>query len=130
ETLTDMVTDAKHVTRAGRLFRKYVSDYVTRYKGARVIEFWELTNEMNLLADLDMKKRSCEKNTQDEICLISGNFSTAQMVGFLERTADLIRSVDPSKKISSGLALPRGSAYHLVRQPEWSAKGPDWTSDT
>jgi hypothetical protein len=49
---------------------------------------------------------------------------------FARRIAGSIKSLDPSRGVSSGYSLPRANATHLERQPEFSAHGPDWTPDT
>jgi len=41
-----------------------------------------------------------------------------------------IKSLDPSRPVTSGYSLPRPAAMHLTRRPEYGASGPDWTPDT
>jgi hypothetical protein len=41
-----------------------------------------------------------------------------------------IKSLDPSRPVTSGYSLPRPAAMHLTRRPQFGASGPDWTSDT
>ena len=49
---------------------------------------------------------------------------------FAREQAALIKSLDPSRPVTSGYSLPRGVAAHLERRPEFSAAGADWTPDT
>jgi Big-like domain-containing protein len=107
-----------------RLLARFLGDFISRYKERRTILFYEMGNELNLLADLDSRKQC-----KSEPC-IWGDFTTADMTKFAAETAALIKSLDPSRAISSGYSLPRPAAAHLARLPEFSGAGADWTPDT
>jgi len=111
---------------------EYAEELVDRYKDDDTILFWELTNEINLGADLDYGSRtstgiapSLGTPTQRDA---SDNYSTAEMADLMEDLADLIKGLDPTRLISAGYSRPRPNAYHLAASPEWS--GPDWTTDS
>jgi hypothetical protein len=112
-----------------KLLSRFVTEFVTRYRGRKTILFYELTNAFNNSADLDFEKRCAQRGDRPK-CQVSGNFSTDQLIAFSGRFANLIRSVDPSRLISSGYAMPRLQAEHLRARPQWSPRGPDWTHDS
>jgi hypothetical protein len=127
ETLADLIGNPASASRA--LLRRYMQEFIARYRSRATILFYELTNELNLEADLDIVAR-CRAVLPAANCAAYGNFSTARMQVFAREMARFIRSLDPSRDIGSGYALPRPSALHLAAQPEFSPNGPDWTSDT
>lgn len=108
-----------------RLLGQFIGDFIARYKEHKTILFYELGNELNLLADLDGQKRNCKADP-----CIWGNFTTADMTEFARRMAGLLRSLDPSRGVSCGYSLPRANAAHLERRAEFGGGGPDWTPDT
>jgi hypothetical protein len=124
EKSSQMITDPN--SRSYRLLERYVTEFVERYKSHPALYFYELTNELNLAADMDEELR-CKKDRPPEFCAPVGNISTSQMIGFTQRLATCIRKLDKSHLISSGFALPRGYAEHLRATPEfvnWSARRP------
>lgn len=127
ETLDRMVADPNSVSR--RLLVRYLTEFITRYRGRRTILFWELTNELNLEADID-SVALCRKVWTAEACATHGNFSTAQLNRFAADMVAVIKSLDPAHAVGSGYSLARPASYHLMRQPGFSAAGPDWTADT
>jgi len=127
ETLADLIANPASASRA--LLHRYLAEFIGRYRSRRTILFYELTNELNLEADLDIVGR-CLAVLPAGNCAAYGNFSTAQMQAFAADMARRIRSLDPSREIGSGYALPRPSAFHLAAQPEFSPAGPDWTDDS
>lgn len=109
----------------------YTYQLVSRYKDEPTILFWELTNEMNLLADLQfMNPYGFSNGNWIELGtsfmrLRRDHFTTDQMIPFLKEWAEFIRSIDRNHLISSGFSIPRPSAQHLRL-----AKGKgDWTED-
>lgn len=119
EGIRQLLTDPESVSR--KLFVKYTGEIVNRYKQHPAILFWELGNEWNLDADLDHDGRSGLKGN---------NFTTDELIQFIGFFTEHIRKIDSNHPISSGFSLPRPSAEHLRRQPEWSVGGPDWTEDS
>ncbi len=112
-------TDPNSVSR--QLWFKYVRGVVNRYKNHPAVLFWEIGNEWNLDADLDIDERLGTKGD---------NYSTRELLDFVHECSDLVRGVDLGHLISNGFSMPRPAAEHLRKQPEWSPNGPDWTSDS
>lgn len=123
ETRADLI--AKPNSRSFELAARYAREYIQRYRNRPGILFWELTNEMNLGADLDSKKR-CETSDRAQTngdektyCQASGNYSTDDMIGYMRRMANIVRNNDPTRPISSGFSIQRANAAALRRAPEW-----------
>jgi hypothetical protein len=110
------------------LLIQFIREFITRYKDRRTVLFYELTNEMNLQADLNLPKK-CMKEDRDNAC-VWDYFTTNEMVQFSRDLVTLIKSLDPSRLVASGYSIPRPAAMHLMHQPEFSALGADWTPDT
>ncbi|MGR8933850.1 MAG: Ig-like domain-containing protein [Gammaproteobacteria bacterium] len=127
ETVHDLLTDPQ--SRSSLLAERYIREFVQRYKHRRAVLFYELTNEFNLGADLDLAAR-CRKTLVAELCVPRSNYTTAEMIGYTRRFADLLHRLDPSRPVSSGFAIPRPSAEHLRAQPEWVSGKADWRLDT
>jgi hypothetical protein len=132
------------------LAEQYITELVTRYQGSDVILFWEIGNEFNLLADIDVSTCTvcngatngcgalaptlgtpCQRTSADDFfsCNPCRGVSTAQqdLNQFAQAIAQLIHSIDPSRQVSSGDGYPRPSAYHLSVSP---CPACDWTLDT
>jgi hypothetical protein len=127
ETVHDLLTNPK--SRSAQLAERYVQEFVLRYKDRKAILFYELTNELNLGADLDLVGR-CRKEQVLPLCEPKGNYTTDEMTGFTRRLAERIRGLDPSRPISSGFTVPRPAAEHLRARPEWITGRADFTLDT
>jgi hypothetical protein len=123
ETVTTLVRDPNSASR--RLLARFIGDFIGRYRGRKTVLFYELTNEMNLFADVDLRKK-CRPGAP---CAWD-NFTTAEMIEFSRDMVRQIKSLDPSRPVTSGYSLPRPAAMHLTRRPEYGASGPDWTQDT
>lgn len=129
ETLTDFIAKPTSASRA--LAMRFITDFVSRYRGRQTILFYELSNEFNLQADLDMVRHCHDEHSPDPAhCDSYGNFTSDQLGGFAHDMAALVHRLDPLHPLSSGYSAPRVSAFHLARHPEWSQKGPDWTVDS
>jgi len=111
-----------------RLLERYVSEFVTRYKTRKAIVFYDLANEFNLSADLDVEAR-CAKQKNAPLCASPVNITSEDVVVFLKRLATLIRSIDPQRVISSGYSINRPSAAHLRENPEWTGRKTSWAQD-
>lgn len=110
----------------------YTYQIVSRYKDEPTILFWELTNEMNLLADLAfMHPYGFSNGNWIELGtsfmrLRRDHFTTDEMIPFIKEWAGFIKSLDKNHLIGSGFSIPRPSAQHLR-----IAKGKgDWTEDS
>lgn len=130
ECVQDMLTNPD--SRSRQYLWLYTHQLVSRYKNEPTVLFWELTNEMNLGADLEFMfpyGRS-ELNPVHEgtafMRLRRDNFSTEQMIPFLKEWATFIKQIDPNHLIGSGFSAPRPAAQHLRRA---GGKG-DWTEDS
>lgn len=130
---------------------QYVTEFVTRYANEPAIAAWELGNEYNLLADLDVSSCNvcgtntnacgalapslgtpCQRSAADN--LFSCNTcrsvtSTQQDLGqFTSAIAQKVKSLDPLQRpFSSGNGYPRAAAWHLGKSP---CPACDWTLDS
>ena len=127
ESVRQFIVDRE--SRSYKLASKYIAEFIGRYKGRRTILFYELTNELNLGADLDLVGR-CRKQEFSKTCEVKGNYTTAEMIEFTRRLASIIRASDSTRLISSGFSAPRPIAEHLRARPEWSKGGGDVAKDT
>ena len=116
---------------ARALLFEYAQELATRYRDDPAILFWELTNEINLAADLDYGSR-----TDSHIATHMGtpaarsaadNFTSDEMATLVADLATFMKSIDPYHLVSPGYSRPRLSAWHLRSSPEWG--GADWTHD-
>jgi hypothetical protein len=122
ETVATFIRDPNSASR--RLLARFIGDFIGHYKSRKTILFYELTNELNLFADVDLRKK-CRADP----CAWD-NFTTAELDEFSRDMVRLIKSRDPARPVSSGFSLPRPAAMHLARRPQFGASGPDWTPDT
>ena len=127
---------------------QYVTEVVTRYRGRPAILFWELGNEWNLSADIDITcddcaspsgkcglwptlGTPCKRTAADNIfsCNPCRGVSSAQqdLGQFASAMASLIRGLDPAHSVSSGFGYPRPAAWHLAAHP---CPACDWTADS
>jgi hypothetical protein len=116
-------------SRSWQLLSKYVTEFINRYRGKGLILFYELTNELNVSADIDLLG-FCSKTQKPDACAVMSNFTTAELGAYTGRFSKLIKSLDPSALISSGFSVPRASAEHLRRHPATAGGKPDWTQDS
>jgi hypothetical protein len=114
-------------SKSRQLLAKFLTEFIHRYKDRRTILFYELDNEMNLNADLNLVDR-CGDIGEDNC--VWRNYTTEDMISFSADSVRIIKSLDGTRKISSGQAMPRRSAWHLSKHPVFSLTGPDWTEDT
>ncbi len=121
--------------------KKYVKEFVTRYKDHPALWGWEVRNEGNLESDLPVNKgdtygglhQSVYGGPVGEVNGFDGKTSEEFMI--LNREfAKTVREIDPYRMISNGNAIMRESAYHLHLaaqkkndEHEWTV---DWTRDT
>ena len=125
DTLTTFLRDPDCPSR--QLFAKFITEFIQRYRNRHTILFYELTNEMNLLADINLQS-NCPKNG-DAACVWT-NFTTGDMMKFAEELVRNIKSVDPNRPVTSGYSFPRAAAAHLMERPAFLHGGGDWTADT
>ena len=115
----------------------YLSQVVSRYASNDTILFWEMGNEFNLLADIDVTGQAggpggpATRTAADDIysCNACRGVSTSQedLGQFTSDIAALVRGLDPSRPFSSGNGYPRPAAWHLGYSP---CPACDWTPDS
>lgn len=129
ETVTAFIEDPASHSRS--LAKRYISEFVTRYRARKTILFYEMGNEWNNNEDLDAVMR-CQKESgiSSPVCQAFGNYSSDALIAFSRDIVALIKSLDLTRGVSSGFGTPRYSAAHLAQRPEFAAGGPDWTPDT
>ncbi len=117
-------------SRSYRMLADYVTQFVERYRRRDTVLFYELTVELDGAANLDRTAR-CRLKYADapETCAPVGNYTTNDVIAFTTRLASQIRTLDPTRPISSGFALTHRFDASLERAPEWRGK-PAWTADT
>lgn len=125
EPLGEMFRNPK--TRSWKLLESFVTEFVTRYRGRNTVLFYELTNELNNYADLDMVRR-CKRKSGS--CSEGDRFTVDDMIAYTSRLTALIHRLDKSRLVSSGFTTPRPSAEHLRASPEWTTQKTDWRKDT
>ena len=118
ETLPVMMRNP--ASKSYTLLSQYVTEFATRYRSHPALMFYELTNEMNLSADIDLVGY-CRRSQPAPQCVPLGNYTTEDLVAFTGRLAGLIRKIDPTHPISSGFSVPRFNAEGLRENPEWKA---------
>jgi hypothetical protein len=126
DTVLTYLRDGSSRSRA--LLANFIREFIVRYKDRHSILFYELTNELNLLADLDLRKSKCPSAGLTPC--VWDNFVTSDMTKFSRELVSLVKSLDPSRKVGSGFSIPRNSAEHLRARPQFSPRGADWTPDT
>ncbi|MGO8976258.1 MAG: Ig-like domain-containing protein [Steroidobacteraceae bacterium] len=125
DTVTTFIRNPQSQSR--QLLARFIGDFITRYRSRNTIIFYELTNEMNLEADLDLSAKC--KNAAGTACVFS-SFTTSDMIAFSRELVVQFKSLSPGRPITSGYAIPRRSAAHLARHPQFATGGPDWTIDS
>jgi hypothetical protein len=111
--------------------REFTSELVSRYASNPTIVHWELTNELNLHADLDMEGKKTliapSLGTPGQRTRLD-NFSTNGMREFQQLQANWIRQHDKlGRGISTGHAIPRPNAEHL--RASYHEPQRDWSLD-
>lgn len=119
ERVGDLLTNEQSAS--SRLAVKYMTEFVTRYRERNVVLFYELTNELNLQADIDWVGRCQREKLPPTLCNVRSNFTTQEMISFIKRFADQVKALDPRRSVSSGFSAPRPSAAQLRARPEWLA---------
>ena len=109
----------------------YIDEFVGAFAGHPAVAAWELTNELNLLYDLDQSHfcNCCapSKGTPS-VRSQADNVSTADGMALFAAWAARIRALDSVHPISTGHGMARPAAQHL--RASYFAPSPDWTLDT
>ena len=127
ETVADMLHNPD--SRSYKLLTKYVYEFVSRYRSSGNILFYELTNEMNLGADIDLVGM-CLKKAASDLCSVKSNYTTDDMIEFTGKLSKLIKSTDPGALLSSGYSVPRSAAEHLRKSKQIPNGKMDWAQDS
>jgi hypothetical protein len=110
---------------------RYIDAFVGKFAASQPVAAWELTNELNLLFDLDMSTQCpcCGGPGAPKVRTRADNISTDGGIALLTAWAARIRAADPLKRpISTGHGLARPSAEHL--RAAYLKPSRDWTPDT
>jgi hypothetical protein len=137
-----------------KLAERFMTEYVTRYRGRDNVLFWEIANEMNLWADQDPSRcdicnggtndcgnladlapslgTPCKRTAADQYYSCNacrGVSSVQQDLGeFRHDIAALIHSLDPGRMVSSGDAAPLPFAHHVAVKPDPGRDDGTWDS--
>ncbi len=127
------ISDPGSKTRAA--MARYARELVGRYRGRPVILMWEIGNEYNLEADLDLGRNPramgaggrhlgtrAVRDSRDSL-------SSEMLEHFLREMASLVRELDPECPITSGHSRPRPQSRSLrdhFPKPKWQ---PDSLAD-
>jgi Bacterial Ig domain/Cellulase (glycosyl hydrolase family 5) len=121
ETTTDFIRNPGSASRG--LAARYIQDFVTRYRARKTILFYELTNEFNLHAGMDVHRHCLDKQHDPARCASIGNYTQDDLNNFAHDMMQLLHRLDPSHQVSSGYAVPPPWAYHMAMSPEWNKRG-------
>ena len=97
------------------MMKQYTREVVTRYRDSPAIWGWEFGNAPNEVVDLPGKGRNAppfNPTDEDSAPPVGRGISTAQFHTALVIFAQTVRSIDPTRIIESGSAVPRPGAWH------------------
>lgn len=114
-------------SQSNQLLKQYTRELVSRYKDNSNILFWDIASEMNIETDFDWERDLKTKQANGQYfagseCFESPdgkNYTTDQMVTFINDMAEFIKGIDSNRLISAGYAMPRVQAWHLWKNREW-----------
>lgn len=109
-------------SRTRDFMRRYTRDVVTRYRDSSAIWAWEFGNEYLLEADIPnlntanhwVKVYGMPKTRTD-----ADRLRTADAIAAYREFAELVRSIDPVRPITTGNTVPRTSSWHLQHGRDW-----------
>ncbi len=138
ESLHDFMTQPDCESR--RMLSVYLGELVGRYRDRPTVLFWELPNELNLLADLwfhlpEGVLQALEEAAEQRLLTPPvvrderNHYTSDELAAFSRRLAEHIRSIDPNHLIGSGYAAPRPSAMHLLRAARSQSAERAWQPD-
>jgi hypothetical protein len=109
-------------SRTRDFMRRYTRDVVTRYRDSSAIWAWEFGNEYLLEADIS------NLNTADHWVRLHGmpktrgdadRLRSADAISAYREFAEIVRSIDPVRPITTGNTVPRASSWHLQHGLDW-----------
>lgn len=89
-------------SKTSELLKRFAREMVSRYKDSPAIWGWEFGNEANLGIDIPRPGQDVRMTAQ-------------QLVAAYTTVARVIRSIDPTRVIDTGIAVPRPAAWHNAR---------------
>jgi Cellulase (glycosyl hydrolase family 5) len=114
------------------LLLTFAGELATRYGADDTVLFWDLTNEINLNAELDFGVRTTSgisvPHGSPAARSAADNYTSDEMATLLADLTAHMKSFDPNHLVSSGYSVPRSYAWHLRADPEWA--GDDKTPDS
>ncbi len=118
---------------ARQKIKEYITAVVSRYKDRTTIAMWELGNEWNLEADLQLNNgviRDYAHNLTPSVVVRDGsnNFTSEELAEMVQQLAELIKSIDKNHLVTTGHSSPRPAAMHLLRAA-LNIEPVDWTRD-
>jgi hypothetical protein len=119
-----------------KVVEEYIREVVTRYKDRPTIAMWELGNEWNLGADIQLADGPVDKGglpltTQPVIRDRTNNFTSDDLAACTRQMAQMIRSIDAHHLITTGHSSPRPCAMHLLLGVRANKGGAEtWVNDT
>jgi hypothetical protein len=134
ESLHDFVTNPH--SRSRQMHDAWLTELVTRYRDNPTVLFWELPNELNLLADLAPQMKNGLFDSPPSVSPrpvvrdARNNLTSDEAAAWMRETATLIKSIDPNHLVGTGFSLPRPSAWHLWQGSLTRSSSMDWTVDT
>jgi Cellulase (glycosyl hydrolase family 5) len=118
-------------SRSRRLLDRWTTELVTRYAENTTILFWELSNEFNLLADLDLQNSTsgCAPSMGTPAFRTrADNFSTDMLIELQTDRVKAIKAIDKNHLVEAGNAAPRFCAQHL--RESYHQPHRNWSPDT
>ncbi|MBE6872167.1 MAG: glycoside hydrolase family 5 protein [Ruminococcaceae bacterium] len=106
--------------------RRYTTDVVNRYKNSPAIWVWEFGNEYNLGMDLP-NASSCRPAIHESLGTrtertYEDDMKLEDIMDAQQEFAELVRSLDPWRLITTGHSVPRAGQWHQYMYKSW---GPD-----
>ncbi|MBI2301147.1 MAG: DUF4038 domain-containing protein [Armatimonadetes bacterium] len=108
-------------SRTREFMERYVSEFVTRYRGRQAVWFYEFSNENNLMWDLPNTMEFLPENQRVEANIARWQVGRESIAAF----GRAVRALDPERPISSGCSEPRACQWHLANTP-----ATPWQADT
>lgn len=101
-------------SRGRQLLYRYIDETVRRYRGAKAVLMWEISNEVTLNADIGDRERVYNGERMPTL---------KEVAGFFDDVAKRIKAADPLRLVNSGGSNMREAQWHL-----YTGKG--WQTDT
>ncbi len=116
-SLTDLMRKKDSYSR--KAFDSYTYRMVNRYKDRKCIFCWEISNELNLGADLGFlhpdgyEALNATWLGSTYMRTPADNYTSQDLNVFFEDVAKFVKKIDPDHLISTGNSVPRSFAYNI-----------------